>query len=84
MQINRVRQGHERWDEFKAEKPSHLRPHVKEVVTKDGIEYVETKCGRTFVAATFFKIFGTDIKDRIRSPRYKGRNPSRFLELIHS
>lgn len=81
MQINIKRHGHQRYEEFKAEVPYTVRPQVSRTYTKHGTKYVETKDKRTFIADTFFKIFGHDIKNPLKSKFYKGENPCRLLEL---
>lgn len=81
MQINTKRHGHQRYEEFKAEVPYTVRPNVAKVFTKQGITYVLTTCKRTFIADTFFKIFGDGTKKQLKGKFYKGENPCKFLEL---
>jgi len=81
MQINNIRHGHQRYDEFKPEKPYQVRPVVVKEFVKDGVAFIKTKCKRTFVADTFYKIFGRDEKGTLKNKFYKGENPCRLLEL---
>lgn len=81
MQVNMKRHGNHRFEEFKAEVPYTTRPQVAKTYTKAGTRYVETTDKRTFIADTFFKIFGHDIKKTLKGKFYKGENPCRLLEL---